>query len=131
MEGCYEMHFGGRAVGKAQVDRLGLYYRFTCRCRMPGEVISRVVVRCGDVKTDLGILVPTGDGFGLDTKVAVKKLGQGSPEFLVVPNHPEVKDKFIPIKPEEPFSYIERLKDAYLARQNGQLGMVIKENAGT
>ena len=36
-----------------------------------------------------------------------------------------------PIYPEEPFSYIARLKDAFLARQNGQIGVVIKEIQGT
>ena len=127
LEGNYELKFGGQTVGRVQVQKQGLYYAFTCRCRMPGEVISRVMVRCGDRETGLGILVPMGDGFGLDTKIAAKKLGQGSPEFSVVPNRPQLTQKFIPIKPEEPFSYIERLKEAYLARQGEQVGAVLRD----
>lgn len=46
-------------------------------------------------------------------------------------NRPALAGRFIPIKPEEPFAYIERLKDAYLVRQDGQVGIIIKEEAGT
>lgn len=127
MEGNYELKFGGQTVGKVQVTREGLYYRFCCRCRMPGDVVSRVVVSCGGREESLGILVPVGDGFGLDTRLAVKRIGQGDPDFTVVPNRMPLEGKFVPIKPEEPFAYIERLKDAYLVNANGQTGMIIKE----
>lgn len=127
MEGNYELRFGGQTVGKVQVIREGLYCRFICRCRLPGDVISRVVARCGEREESLGVLVPMGDGFGLETKLPAKRLGEGRPEFMVVPNRPVLAGKFVPIKPEEPFSYIERLKDAYLARQGEQVGAVLRE----
>lgn len=127
MDGNYELKFGGQTVGKVQAVREGLYYRFRCRCRMPGDVVSRVMVSCGDREESLGILVPTGDGFGLETRLAAKKLGQGRLEFTVVPNRTALQGKFVPIKPEEPFAYIERLKDAYLANLNGQPGIIINK----
>ena len=126
MEGTYELQFGGQAVGKVTVSREGLYYRFRCRCRMPGDVVSRVLVRCGDREESLGVLVPEGDGFGLNARLAAKRIGQGSVVFTVVPNRPQLTGEFIPIKPEEPFAYIARLKDAYLAAVDGQPGIVIK-----
>ena len=131
LEGNYELKFGGQAVGRVQVTREGLYYRFYCRCRMPGDGVCRVLARWEDTQESLGILVPAGDGFGLDTRMATKKAGQGKPEFTVIPNRAKLRGKFIPIKPEEPFSYIARLKDAYLACHEGQIGAVIKEEAGT
>lgn len=127
MEGYYELKFGGQTVGKVQVAREGLYYRFRCRCRLPGDGVCRVLVRCGEAQESLGILTPTGDGFGLETRLAAKKLGEGSPAFLVVPNRKKLEGKFVPIKPEEPFSYIARLKDAYLAYHDGQPCAVIKD----
>ena len=35
--------------------------------------------------------------------------------------------KFIPISPEEPFAYIERLKKSYLVRKGEQVGIEIPE----
>ena len=81
-------------------------------------------------KESLGVLVPMGDGFGLDTKLPAKRFGDTVPEFRLVPNKPVLEGKFVPIKPEEPFSYIERLKDAYLTQREEQLGIIVKE-AGT
>lgn len=131
MEGNYEVNFGGQAVGKVQVRRQGLYYVFHCRCRLTGEVVSKLVVHTGNHQENLGILVPMGDGFGLDTKVPVKKLGEGIPSFQVVPNRVVLQGQFVPIRAEEPFAYITRLQNAFLARLEGEVGAVIQENPGT
>ena len=131
MEGNYALRFGGQTVGKVQVVREGLYYRFYCRCRLPGDGVCRVKVSWETGEESLGILVPEGDGFLLDTRLAMKKLGQGKPEFTVVPNRAKLSQKLVPIKPEEPFSYIERLKNAYLECHEGIPMAVIRKQAGT
>lgn len=127
MEGNYALYFGGQAIGKVQVTRQGLYYIFSCRCRLSGGVVCKVLVRCGGVTENLGILAPEGDGFSLVTRVPVKRFGGGSPEFTVVPNRPEFGGNFAPIYPEEPFAYIEKLKKAFLVRQGGRCGILIPE----
>ena len=127
MEESYEVSFGNVPVGKVQVLREGLYYRFICRCRLTGEVVCRLAVRCGDKLEKLGVLVPSGDSFGLDKKIPVKRLGEGKMEFYLGPNHDNVMGKFVPICPEEPFAYVERLKDAFLMRQNGQVGILVSD----
>ena len=126
MEGNYEVVFGQKTVGKVQVLRQGLYYRFLCHCQLTGDVVCRLGVRCGDKLENLGVVVPTGDGFGLDKKVPVKQIGEGNMAFYLMPKHDKVAGQFIPICPEEPFAYIERLKDAFLTYQNGQAGALIK-----
>ena len=127
MEGSYEVLFGDKSVGRVQVTKEGLYYRFFCRCRMSGEVVSRLAVRWQDKQESLGILVPVDGGFGLNTRLAAKKCGEGKPEFAVMPNKGELHGKFIPISPEEPFAYIQRLKDAFFERRYGQPGIVLKD----
>ena len=127
MEGMYTVRFGHADVGKVQVQRQGLYYRFICRCRMTGDVVCRLVVVCGGRQENLGIVVPEGNGFGLDTTVPVKRLGEGEPEFSLVPRHEIALGTFVPISPEEPFAYISRLKDAYFERRYGQAGIVIRD----
>ena len=127
MVGNYEIHQGDRLQGKVTVVKEGLYYRISCRCRLSGDVMHHLVVRSGGRETSLGTCVPMDDGFGVEKKISCKSLGQGTPEFLLLPKHETVAGKFVPIYPEEPFSYMERLKVAFLARQGGQLGIVIKE----
>lgn len=127
MEGNYEVFFGEQAIGRVQVIREGLYYRFRCRCKLTGEVVCKLTVSCPGNEESLGVLVPMGDSFGLETRLPTKRLGEGTPKFRVMPNRVVMPGKFIPIKPEEPFAYISRLKEAFLVRRNGQIGIVIEE----
>lgn len=130
MDGNYGVYFGRELVGKAQLLRQGLYYRIICRCRIASEMVCRLMVTCGEHRENLGVVVPVEEGFGLDTRIPAKRLGEGSLEFVLVPKHEVSAGTFVPIYPEEPFAYISRLKEAYLSRKEGQLGIVIKENQG-
>ena len=121
-----ELTFGDRPVGRVRAERQGLYYLFRCRCRLSGEAVFRLLVSCGEKQEDLGILVPMEGGFGLDTRRPVKRLGEGTLSFRLASNHDAPKTHFAPISPEEPFAYLQRLKDAYLAEKNGQRGAAWK-----
>lgn len=127
LEGNYVAYFGTQPAGKVQVLRQGLYYHFHCRCRLSGEVVCRLYVTCGEKRESLGVVVPMGDGFGLDTRVAVKRFGAGEPQFTLGPKQEKQEKKLVPISPEEPFAYISRLKDAYLAQQDGAPVAVIPQ----
>lgn len=123
MEGNYEVYLGSEQVGKVQVIRQGLYYRFLCRCRVAQGRMYRLLISLGDKQENLGILLPLDGGFGLDTRLASKKLGNGKIKFFLLPGKNSASVKFVPICPEEPFSYISRLKEAYLVQKNGQIGI--------
>ena len=126
MEGNYGVHLGNRPVGKVSVCRQGLYYRFSCRCQLTEGIVCRLRVSCGDRQENLGILVPMDGGFGLETRLPVKRLGEGVPDFTLVPKHESGSVTFVPVYPEEPFAYISRLKKGYLARKDGKLGIVLE-----
>lgn len=123
MEGNYEVYLGSEQVGKVQVIRQGLYYRFLCRCCVAQGRMYRLLISLGDKQENLGILLPLDGGFGLDTRLASKKLGNRKFKFYLLPGETSVSGNFVPICPEEPFSYISRLKKAYLVRKNGQIGI--------
>ena len=90
--------------------------------------MNRLWVSCGGKQENLGVLVPVGDGFGLDRKFPVKRLGEGEMTFsLGQKQEDRPEGTFVPIYPEEPFSYIERLKDAYLVKKNGQIGVLLRD----
>ena len=123
----YSVMLGDKAVGTAEVAREGLYYRIRCRCEDLGTGVYRVVVACGSREERLGILVPVDNAFGMETRIPVKKIGEGSLSFSAVPKHGPVEGRFVPLYPEEPFRYITKLKDAYLEKRMERIGVVIKE----
>ena len=129
MEGTYPVFFGQAQVGKVQVRKQGLYYKFFCRCQLTGDVVCRLTVQSGGVRENLGVVVPLEEGFGLETRIPSKRLTAGEPEFRLVPKHEISMGTFVPISPEEPFAYIRELKNAYFERRYGQAGVVIRETA--
>ncbi len=126
MEGNYPIYRDGRIVGQAAVSREGLYWHFRCQCRRSWDVVSRLYVTWDGGEECLGIPVPEGEVFRLDTRLPQKRMGQGKLRFAVRADGVQADGNFVPIKPEEPFAYIARLKDAYLARKDGQVGAMIK-----
>ena len=127
MVGVFEIKDGSSSVGKATVQQQGLYYGISCRCCLEKQGMYRLIVYCNEKQEDLGTLVPMDGAFGLEKRIPVKRLGEGTPEFLLMSKDRIRKEKYVPVYPEEPFSYMSRLKDAYLERRNGQLGIVIRE----
>ena len=127
MVGNYEVFFGNQQAGKVQVTRQGLYYRFVCRCKLTGDVVCRLYVSCGGQRENLGVVVPVGEGFGLDTRQSVKRFRAGEPSFSLVPKNEMASGQFVPIVPEEPFAYIERLKTSFLVKKYGQMGILLED----
>ena len=125
----YEVTLAGKPMGRAQAEKQGLYYHVVCRCRLSGDVMYRLECSAGEKKTNLGILVPMDAGFGLDTRFPVSRVGEGELRFVLLPRHDEMKKRtFVPIRPEEPFRYMEQLKDAFLETREGQKGAVLPLN---
>ncbi len=127
MEGEYPILLGGQPIGQAQVRREGLYLCFSCRCRFSGEVIYRLTVSDDENTVNLGIPVPSGGRFCLDTRIPAKRFRRGALKFTALPKHSELTGKFVPLSPEEPFAYLNRLQNAYLQVRSGQVGIVIPE----
>ena len=127
MEGTYEVIGGGQAVGSVTITRQGLYYHFTCRCRISGEVMFRLIMETEGTSSDLGILVPMNGCFGLNTRLSVKLQGKGKPRFFLKPKRETVENAFVRICPEEPFGYLSKLESAYLVRKNGAIMVGFRE----
>ena len=126
----YPVLLGEDPVGTAEAVRQGLYYRITCRCVLTGEVMYQVTARGESGEENLGLLVPEGEAFCLTTRVPAKRLPGQTLSFRAVPRGTERKTFFAPIYPEEPFAYISRLKEAFLERRGGQVGVRIPQETG-
>ena len=125
MEGTYPVAFGGQFVGKVQELRQGLYYRFVGWWKVNSQIVCRLMVNCGNGTESLGIVVPMDDGFGLETRLPVKRFSAGEVTFSLVPKLEQTGEKFYPIYPEEPFAYVAKLKESYLTYREGQAGIVV------
>ena len=103
MSDTYDIMFDESPVGKAQMEKQGLYILFSCRCRLPEDGLYRIHVICGENRLDLGICVPMESAFGMDKKVPVKHYGEGTPVFELLPKdwtpQPVVQEKAIPEEP--------------------------------
>lgn len=129
MDGEFDILLGGLSIGRATVKREGLYYRFDCRCQLSGEGVFRLRVRCRENTQRLGIPIPQDGEFVLRTRIPVKKLGTGVMTVEAEPVHEKMGEQFVPLSPEEPFRYLQRLEQAYLQTRNGQVGVVIPQQA--
>lgn len=127
MDGNYDIYQGEHKVGIAEVTAEGLYYGFVCSCTLSGETMCRITVSCGGHTHSLGVPVPEGDAFVLRTRMPAKRLGQGVPQFRVIPKHTQVGGQFVPISPEEPFRYLSRLENAVIQLRDGKPGILLQE----
>ena len=129
MENEYTIHADNTAVGMAMVRRQGLYCHIRCRCKPPGNAVHRLYAVVGGKRTDLGICVPVDGAFGLDTKIPIKRIGEGVPSFYIAPNRPNHMEQFIPVCEQMPFPCIGKLRSASLEHREGQMGLVFKMSA--
>ena len=123
----YPILRGGETIGQALVEKKGLYYYFSCRCDLSGEVIYRLTACCGEQCENLGVPVPGDGAFVLKRSIAASRLGQGEITLRAVPKHGELEGKFIPISPDTPFDYLRQLEKAVLEKRNGQPGVLIRD----
>ena len=85
MAETYDIRFDDAPVGKAQVEKQGLYFCFSCRCRLPDEKLYRIHVISGENREDLGICIPLDGLFGMDKRLPAKRLGEGTLDFVLLP----------------------------------------------
>lgn len=128
MTHTYDILLGGEAVGKTQVTREGLYYCFSCQLKLSGKVMYKLVLEKEGQSLDLGVPAPQGGVFTLTTRIPVKRIGDGPFSIRAVPKHAPVGTRFIPLKEDEPFRYLNRLNDAVFTSVNHKLGLLLKED---
>ncbi len=125
MERTYTVYFGVEPVGCVDVQSRGLYYYFHCCCEKLDSTMYYLNICWEGGKDRLGLLVPEGDNLCLRTKLPVKRVGQGEISFKLQPKLEKLQGQFVPVFPEEPFAYLQRLEGAYLAVQNSQTGIIL------
>ena len=145
MAQTYEVKYGDLTVGTARAEKQGLYFCFSCRCRLPEEGMYRIHVVSDGVREDLGICVPMEGAFGIDKMIPAKRLGEEALTFEMVhiewtppaaelskpavleEEKPEPVQIFIPVSEEEPFEHLDELENAVMEVRDDVPGIVIQK----
>ena len=117
MEGNYAVTLDGQTVGTVELKREGLYYRILCRCRVADNRVHRLYAD-GE---KIGVPVPKNGVLILETKVAASRLKSGCAFSL-----DENRGQFIPIRPGEAFSHLDKLHMGRLAFRDGDPGLLLQ-----
>ena len=92
---------------------------------LPDPGIHKLVACCMDRRVELGILVPEGQCFGLETRIPRKKIGDGNLYFSVFALCADDQNTFVDINPDKPFANLQMVTKARAELRDGKLGILI------
>lgn len=127
MEKVYDVGFMQQKAGQVTLKKEGLYWRIFCRLENLEKGYYRLNVNNGSCVFDLGLCVPVSNGFGMNTTVPIKRIGEEGLTFFLESGKSGKQELFVPIRAEEPFAYLQRLEKAYLDRKDGILGLRFRD----
>ena len=127
MEKQFQILAEGKPIGSATVTRHGLYYQIHCICHLMERNPCRIYAACDDREIDLGICVPMDGGFGIRTRVPVKRLGEGEIRFWAAAHNEKPQEQFVPVETGRPFIFLSQLKNARLAVRNRKTGILLSD----
>lgn len=120
----YEITLNGKPLGTATIETQGLYYRISCRCLLPDKKIHTIWIRWSDGSRKLGVCVPQGQYFCLDTKVPMKYFPLTGLCFEI---DYRAENEFFPIDARKPFIHIDKLQQSRFDVRDDRLGLIIPE----
>ena len=71
-------------IGKAEVEKTGLYYRIQCSCKLPKEQVFRIFTETSTGVYNLGVCIPNGDVATIVTNIPIRRLGSEPRKFYTV-----------------------------------------------
>ena len=121
----YDIMLDQNIVGRAEVQKDGLFLVFKCECSLTNRGIYRISVSDGNVNINLGVCVPQGDRFVALKRIAAKRIKGAQLSFSLISNKEACAENLIPIANDTQFAYIEKLEAARLQIANGQPTILI------
>lgn len=112
----HDVILNGNKVGYVAIESIGLYYKFFCECTLPENKIYRLFSGDKDTFVKLGVCVPEGGKFVLNTRLPQKVFSEKPSKFWLMSK----VDNEISIENGKPFDYLDKLDFARLKKSNGQ-----------
>ena len=110
-------------VGSVILGRRGLYWAVSCRCDGNKGRGKRLIATEERGRIDLGLLYPLDDSFGLETSVAVKRLGEGKICFFLESDNSG--GEWIALDEKIPFAYLSQLEHCRFCIRDRKKGILI------
>ena len=125
MEQELEITSENRRIGTAAVRQEGLYYRFCCICTLPQGSVYRLTVTDEVGHHSLGIPVPEGGRFRLETRIPARHFTGRLRTVTAVPKTALPETRFVPLVPGATFPALSELHLARLETRDGTVGIVL------
>ena len=129
MPATYPILLNGRNIGKAEVEKQGLYYRFDCRCSFPDEGLYTISVKNGAYNKSLGVCTQEGSVFRIKTSIPIKHFPEQVFTFTASMKSESGSHNFVPLHLDQPFAYIRELNHAVFTVCNGKPGVNLRLEA--
>ena len=123
----FPIYYGNRELGKATLDKQGLYYRILCKCNIPTDALCTIHLQTNEKDINLGTCIRVGNQYIIDTKIPIKHVQNNDLKFCILPKNAESSSEFIPIEENSPFPNLQRLDKGRMRRQDGRAGIVFIE----
>ncbi len=119
----YPIFDGAIQVGKARIQREGLYLLIQCRCVPLCRKPRRLYMQAGENVIPLGLCVPDGQEMSLLKRVPAGKIGDSKPSFHIEGS----QQRGVLFRPGEPFVGMAQLHNAKLQICDGAYYILIAE----
>ena len=130
MQTEYPIMYDQKKVGKAELERLGMYYRIFCHVstQVPQPVYVKLSV--GEQIMDLGLCFLDGNDFVLAARIPVGTMEKETITFLAYSKQKDADSHFIPVCSNKPFSDLTLLKKARFAVVDSKTGICVHDFTG-
>ena len=105
------LYHNERRIGTVMVEKLGLFYKITCRFRCRDIDRVRLYAISANRYIDIGLCSCDGNEWGTEKSIAVKHVGDSIERFCLVD---ECINSGIKVEEGKPFSMLEKLTHAQL-----------------
>lgn len=112
----FPIYFHSNPVGKASVQKEGLYYNIVCCCQLPSGNMYRIEIRCDEDTYMLGVCVPEEGWHMIRKRIPVKRFPKEAIEFYVI----DANTDMVAISVNTPFHKIAQLEDAHFINCAGK-----------
>lgn len=119
----FNVYDNGNLAGIVVLGRRGMYYAVSCRCDPELSKGKRLILSGERGEIDLGRLYQIGEHFGLETSLAIKKVGEGPCRFML--EDVDSAGRFIELDPSKPFDHFALLEQCRFAVRSGKPGLIL------
>ena len=120
----YDVFYGQDKIGKASVEREGLYYHFRCQCDQPSDGIYYGILQTENRQFNLGVCIPENGRFCAYKRIPVKEFENENFKFCLITKDAKRK-MLVAVDKDKPFGYLQDLESASLNHSGEEIQIAL------